>query len=141
MESRMVEIAISILRHLTDDERDKVLYAFGTNKENLSHIGLGWAGSSQVHRGLLVDYCKRLEFCYKNWPGHSKPPFMPFDKTENLCREILERFGEHILRTYVAHLETVAERGEWAGFSRPERIAEHFQAWHKQCHPAQPNER
>jgi hypothetical protein len=100
------------------------------------HIGLGWAGSeSALSRADIVSYCKRIEFCYKSYPHKGKVPFIPFAKTEKMGMEIAEKQGEARLREYVEHLEGVFERGEWGGFSRPERMIQHYAAWNDATPP------
>jgi hypothetical protein len=141
----LVNSIVAVLKSLPEAERRNILAHFASEKEKSppSLIGLGRVGSSTLSRSALVDYCKRVEFCYKTWPGHhqGQKVFIPWDKTELFLTAVLQKHGEKLLHQYVEHLESCYARGSWSGFSRPERMVEHFKAWvENPTHPARPNE-
>ena len=127
----LVKAWITVIESLPEIHRRAIIGHFESIPRPPSLIGLGRAGSGLLTRAQLVDYCKRIEFCYKEWHNRNsdKIPFIAYSNTENLCSEIAELHGDKCLIDYVEHLEGCFERGSWGGFSRPERMKEHFQAW------------
>ena len=141
----MIAAVVALLNAMSAEDRNAVLLKFSVSPNKTpsppSLIGLGRAGSSSMIRSELIDYCKRIEHCYRQSPHHpiGKPPFIPFKRTEELAESILERHGEQILKSYVNDLER-SFQNNWPGFGRPERMQQHFDAWFsEQQQKSQPN--
>jgi hypothetical protein len=72
----------------------------------------------------VVDFCKRIEFCFKD----REDEFIDFRMTRNLVEYILRDYGPECLRQFIAYCESQYEfRGR--GIARPERMREYFQSW------------
>lgn len=90
----------------------------------------GWMGTSSL---AIVDFCKRIEFCYQEFQRIqrklSKQPYIDFRATQNLAQEIIEYGGIQALQEYVEHLESIFQSEIWWGFNRPERMRQHWQSY------------
>jgi hypothetical protein len=134
----VVKAFVTLLTNLPEVDRRAIFGHFESQPAFPSMIGLARVGASNLTRSELIDYCKRIEFCYLQFPGHPSKPFVPFSTTRDLAENILEKHGEACLKQYVEHLEDCYTRA-WQGFSRPERIREHFRAWHEHTQKSPPN--
>lgn len=90
----------------------------------------GWLGSGSL---AIVDFCKRIEFCYQEFQcvqrKLSKQPYIDFKATETLAHEVIRYGGVKALQEYVEHLEHIFQSETWWGFDRPERMRHHWQSY------------
>lgn len=85
------------------------------------------AGShpSSQRASELVDFSKRIEFCFKE----TADQFVDWRTTNELVKNIDQSFGRECLRQFVRHCEdTYMGKGATA-IARPERMQQFFERW------------
>jgi hypothetical protein len=155
MDFETVNAFVTLFNRLSTEDQDAILALLKNENPPPPPLGRAWVeipktpqalkktfdlDAETLSRSELVDYCKRIEFCYQEHHSHQgRKPFIPWSMTASLVTDIQEDLGADVLRDYVQHLEATFAKGEWNGFSRPERMRQHFIAWNenKATHPTQ----
>lgn len=126
------EVLLAILAEVTEIR----LYLTSQAKENPSPTLAGWVENpamdrarernpSQPARASVVDFCKRIEFCFKE---HDRE-FVDFRKTSELVDYILREHGHECLRQFVTFCEVQYESRGMRPIGRPERMENVFHKW------------